>query len=68
MVTEEIETWIKEHGSERDALNVALAKLQLAQFRLDELRDAINWKVCPECSGVIIDGWICLNCGFDNGV
>lgn len=32
--TKEIEEWVKEHGSERDALNAALAQLQLAKSEL----------------------------------
>lgn len=34
-VTEEVESWIREHGSARDALNVALAKLRLCNDELD---------------------------------
>jgi hypothetical protein len=66
--TEEIGAWVKEYGSERDALNVALAKLQAARFQLNELRDAIPWEPCPRCNGVIVEGWICLNCNFDDSI
>jgi hypothetical protein len=30
-VTDELNRWIKEYGSERDALNVAIAKLHIAE-------------------------------------
>ena len=36
-VTDELNQWVAEHGSERDALNVALAKLHLAEAEADRL-------------------------------
>jgi len=37
-VTDELNQWIAEHGSERDALNVALARLHLAEAEVERLR------------------------------
>ena len=36
-VTDELNQWIAEHGSERDALNVALARLHLAEAEVERL-------------------------------
>ncbi len=37
--TEEINQWIQVHGSERDALNVALTRLQRAQDEIKKLKE-----------------------------
>jgi hypothetical protein len=40
--TDELNQWITEHGSERDALNVALARLHLAETDVDLLVVALE--------------------------
>lgn len=65
-VSKQLDEWIERHGSARDALNIALARLNTAKFKLAELRSAIPYKDCPECGGVILDGWVCLSCDHDD--
>ena len=57
-VTKEIDAWIAEHGSCRDALNVALARLELAQAVLREVEYVplagyypTLWE-CPWCNAL----------------
>lgn len=47
IVSNELNQWIKEHGNERDALNVALARLAAARFKLRALRNATLYTNCP---------------------
>ena len=42
-VTDELDQWVMEHGSERDALNVALARLHLAEANEDRLRADVSY-------------------------
>lgn len=67
-VSDELNQWINEHGSERDALNVALAQLNAAQLRLDALQDATLYTDCPNCDGVILPSCVCLSCGYDSSI
>ena len=39
--TEEINAWIKEHGSCRDALNIALARLRRAEDEVKALKSEL---------------------------
>ena len=63
--TEEINKQIKIHGSERDALNVALARISELEGKLAALHDVYTFKDCPNCGGVVNEGWRCLECGYD---
>ena len=65
-VTEELNKLIAEHGSERDALNVTLAKLRQAQSEIAVLKEAAQQSVqsdgagvCPLCG----DKLFCAMCG-----
>ena len=53
--TEEIETWISEHGNVRDALNVALARLKdaYARGRQAGLEEASNFVACNDCANCL---------------
>ena len=71
-VSDELDQLIKQHGNERDALNVVLAQLQAAESKLAALQDATLYEDCPDCGGVIMpscDGnrfKVCLDCGYDS--
>jgi len=66
-VTDDLEKWVEEHGSERDALNVALARLSAARFKLNALQDATLYMDCPKCGGIYLPHFVCFNCGYDSG-
>jgi len=67
-VSDELNEWIKKHGSACDALNVALAQLALAERKLTALQDATLYEECPTCGGVIMPSCVCLDCGYDESV
>ena len=68
-VTKQLNQFIAENGSNaRDALNVALARLAVAERKLGEFQVAVDWRDCPKCDGIIIKGWRCLNCYYDESV
>ena len=64
-VSDELDQLIKQHGNERDALNVVLAQLQAAESKLAALQDATLYEDCP-CGGVIMPSCVCLDCGYDS--
>ena len=68
VVSDELNQWIKRHGNERDALNVALAQLSVAESKLDALQDATLYEDCPDCGGVVMPSCVCLNCGYDSSI
>ena len=65
--TGQINRWIAEHGSCRDALNVALAQLRAAEDKIASLDNIGSFTDCPSCNGLIQSGYICIGCGFDPG-
>lgn len=51
-ITEELNEWIKEHGCERDALNVAITRLRLAEAEIESLKGRIDaLSDILECTG-----------------
>ena len=69
--TEQINTWIKEHGSTRVALNVALARLDctLAEVERHERLFAMINTNCPNCnafSWVVESSRNGLRCSYCN--
>ena len=68
-VSEQLDQFIAENGGNaRDALNVALARLTDVEIKLNALRDAVNWTDCPQCGGVIVVGWRCMECNHDPSI
>lgn len=68
-VTEEINQWITEYGSERDALNVALAKLRQAQAAAVAPERptlyGLTWMLAPDGSvDLILPGGVVVAAGL----
>ena len=64
-VSDELNMLIEKHGSARDALNVVLYQLQMAESKLSALQDATLYEDCPDCGGIVMPSCRCLDCGYD---
>ena len=62
---DELNSLIQKHGSARDALNVVLYQLQMAESKLNALQDATLYEDCPRCGGIVMPSCVCLDCGYD---